>query len=525
MSHSLRRRRASRPIALATVAITAMSLTACSTEVGSDAQGPAGADSTASASNEERELALAVSSPPNSLDPAQLVDGQQMMVWSSIYDTLLYKENGTGEFKPAAAESWSFNENGTELTLEIRDGMTFSNGDPVDASAVAATMQRSMETPGILQPKFDDVAAVTAVDEDTVVIEFEKYDPQFLSNLALSTGAIAHPGTFDEERTATDPIGSGPYVLDTQQTVPGTSYVLNKRDDYWNADAYPFTTVTVKVLPDPTASFNALQAGEINAATVRPQMVGQLGDDYTTTEIEAQAVALLNILDRGGEDFPCLGDVRVRQAINHAIDDEGILTGILAGGGMVTDQIFSPFGEVYDESLDVYDYDPETGKALVEEAGCTGTTFQIPSTFLTTSFEPTLSQAFADIGLGLEWVPVPPQQAQSALLSGDYGLYFQISGFNSTPADAYTHYGPDGFSNPRGYTDARLQELFGTIESTVDVEEALPAYRELNEYAVEQALQAPIVFTGTTWATTDGVVMLDDGTSGVQSVRLFGTAE
>ncbi|MBE1878289.1 ABC transporter substrate-binding protein [Myceligenerans pegani] len=512
---SLSRRRTRRSAAIASVAVAALFLGACS-------GGSGGAGDDQDGGPAAAELALAVNSPPNSMDPAQLIDGQQMFVWSSVYDTLLSKENGTGELRPNAAESWEYNEDGTELTLELRDGMTFSNGDPVDAEAVAATMRRSMETPGPLQPKFDAVSGVDAVDDGTVLVEFEAYDPEFLPQLALSLGTVGHPGTMDEERTATDPIGSGAYTLDTEQTVPGTSYVLRKRDDYWNADAYPFTTVTVKVLQDPTASFNALQAGEINAATVRGQMVEQLGDSYSMTTIDASAVAVINILDRAGEKWPALGDVRVRQAINHAIDRENIQKSILGGAGVVSNQVFSPYGDVYDESLNRYEYDPAKGKALVEEAGFTGTTFKIPSTYLSTAFEPALSQAFEDIGLGLEWVPVPPQQAQSALSSGEYPLYLQIEGFNSTATSAYTHYSPGGFSNPRGYTDETLDELFDEIESTVDPEQALPAYRELNAYAVDQALQAPFVYTGTTWATADGVTMLDDGTSGVPTVRLFG---
>lgn len=471
----------------------------------------------------EKDLAIAAVSGPNSLDPAQLVDGQQMFVWGAILDTLLTKENNTGELVPNAAESWEYNEDGTELTLKIRQGMTFSSGDPVDAHAVVATMLRNKNTAGIVQVKYSAVTDVEATDDYTVVVTFDRFDPQFLTNLTQSTGAIGDPATMDDERTATDPIGSGAFVLDVEKTVPGSSYVLTKRDDYWNADAVPFSTLTVRVLQDPTASFNALQAGEINAATVQSQLLGQLGDDYSIQPIEAQAVAYLDILDRGGEKWPALGDVRVRQAINYAIDREGILSGLFGGSGLVTQQIFSPYGEVYDESLnDTYEYDPEKGRELVEEAGFAGETFQIPSTFLSTTVEATLSQAFEDIGLHLEWVPVPPQQTQSAHLSGDFPLSFQFTGFASDPADAASHFGPTGYANPRGYSDDTIDELLEVIGTTVDFDEALPTYRELNEYAVEQAFEVPIVFIGGTWATRDGIVMIDDGRSSIPTYRLFG---
>ncbi|WP_426738188.1 ABC transporter substrate-binding protein [Plantibacter sp. 2H11-2] len=494
------------------LAASVMAIAGCSAPSAESSSGAAAAP----------DLKISAISGPNSLDPAQLVDGQQVYVWSSVYDTLLARDNKTAEVVPNAAESWEYNDSGTELTLKLRSDMTFSNGDKVDAAAVAATMLRSKDTPGIVQPKFSLVADVIAKDELTVVVSFTSYDPQFLYNLALGAGVIGDPKGFDDPALATDPVGSGPYELDVAKSVPGTTYVLTKRDDYWNSDAFAFPTVTVRVLQDPTASLNALQAGEVNAATVQAQLVKQLDTSkFTVNEIKGQALAFLDILDRGGETWPALGDKRVRQAINYAIDRENILTGIYQGVGETTQQVFSTNGAIFDKALNsTYEYDPAKGKKLVEEAGYAGETFKIPSTFLTTSIEPTLSQAFADIGLGLEWVAVPPQQAQSALQSGEFGLTFQVTGYNSDAADAFFHYGVGGYGNPRSFSDPTLAKIFDDIDSTVDPEQAAPFYKQLNEYVVDQAFEAPIVYVGTTWATTDGISMVAYG-GAPATVRTF----
>jgi peptide/nickel transport system substrate-binding protein len=490
---------------VASVAAVALLAACSSTEDGSpSANEPAAA---------APDISIAAVSGPNSLDPAQLVQGTQMYVWGSIYDTLLARDNKTGELIPNAAESWEYNEDGTKLTLVLREGMTFSNGEAVTADAVAATMLRTKETPGILQPVFASVTGAIAEDERTVVVEFSAYDPQFVWFLPLGAGAIAEPSTFDDPAIATDPVGSGPYTLDTEKTVAGTMYVLDKREDYWNADAYPYPTATIRVMQDPTASFNALQSGEVNAATVQPQMAGQLGTgDFTVTDVPATALVYLNILDRAGEKWPALGDVRVRKAINMALDREGMITGIYAGNGTAATQIFNPNGQVFDAELEgAYPFDVAEAKKLVDEAGAAGTVFQIPSTYLTTQIEPTLSQAFADIGLGLEWVAVPPQQQQSSVTSGEFGLAVQIAGYNSDAADAFYHFGPNTTQNPRKYSDATTEAIFAEIHSTVDAEAALPAYRELNAYAVEQAFEVPIVYVDTKWATTDGIEMAGYG--------------
>ncbi|MCT9821361.1 ABC transporter substrate-binding protein [Microbacterium sp. W1N] len=507
------------------LAVPAVALVAALTFSGCSSS-PQPAESGSSAPVAERDLAVAAVSAPNSLDPAQLVDGQQMFVWSSILDTLLRKDPKTGDILPGAAEKWEYNEDGTELTLTLRDGMTFSTGDPVDASAVVATLLRSKATPGNVQSRLSLVDDVVAEDDLTVKVSFSSFDPQFVDNLSSGVGAIGDPATIDEARTATDPVGSGPFTLDVAKTVPGSSYVLVKRDDYWDADNVPFATLTVKVMQDPTASFNALQSGELNAATVQSQMASQLNpDEWNLTVNDATAVAYLNILDRGGEKWPALGDKRVRQAINMAIDREGMLKALFSNVGSVTEQIVNPLGAIFDESLnDTYAYDPEEGKKLIEEAGYAGETFQIPSTFLTTTVEPALTQAFSDIGLTLEWVTVPPQQAQGAARSGDFGLYYQIVGFNSDTADLATVFAADGTSNPRGYTDPTLDKLFGEVNSTVAFEDAVPAYQELNSYVVDEAFIAPVLYVGSTWATGDGITYIGEANT-LSTVRLFTVTE
>ncbi|WP_404429889.1 ABC transporter substrate-binding protein [Microbacterium lacus] len=519
MSSSRTGRKVSR-LALPAMALAAvLALAGCSTS-----SEPATTESAAPV--EERDLAVAAVSAPNSLDPAQLVDGQQMFVWSSILDTLLRKDPQTGEVLPGAAEAWEYNEDGTELTLTLREGMTFSTGDPVNAEAVAATLLRSKETPGNVQSRLASVEDVVATDDLTVTVTFTSFDPQFVDNLSAGPGAIGDPATIGEARTTTDPVGSGPFTLDVAKTVPGSSYVLVKRDDYWDAENVPFKTLTVKVIQDPTASFNALQSGELNAATVQTQMAGQLNtDDWNLTVNEATAVAYLNILDRGGEKWPALGDKRVRQALNMAIDREGILKGLFSGVGSVTEQIVSPFGAIFDESLNgTYEYDPEAAKELIEEAGYAGETFQIPSTFLTTTIEPILTQSFADIGLTLEWVTVPPQQAQGAARSGDFGLYYQIVGFNSDTADLATVFAAEGTANPRGFTDPTLDKLFEEVNTTVNFDEALPAYQELNEYVVDEAFIVPVIYVGSTWATGDGITYVGKANT-LSTVRLFTVTE
>lgn len=305
----------------------------------------AACDSTPAAtsnSGTDATLALSILGTPNSFDPAQLIEGQQTYVWDSIFDTLLLQDN-KGELHPGAAQSWSYAKDGRTLTLKIRQGMKFSSGDPVDANAVKATLERIRSTPGQSQLSLASVSAVEAPDASTVVLKLKQPDASLLGALSTSPGVIGDPKTMANKSTTLNPVGSGPYTLDTKATVNGSVYVLKRRDDYWNKKAYPFRTVKIRVITDPTASANALKAGETNAGTADVSQLPALeAAGFQITHVKATAGAFLVLADRAGTKLKPLGDLRVRKAINMAFDRQKIVTQVLRGSGKATDQLFNP---------------------------------------------------------------------------------------------------------------------------------------------------------------------------------------
>jgi peptide/nickel transport system substrate-binding protein len=295
-----------------------------------------------STSSSATTLTLGVQAPPNSLDPVQLLEGQQMYIWSAIYDTLIYSDNDA-VLKPNAAESWQYSDDARKLTLTLRAGMKFSSGTPVTAAAVKTTIERTKTSPGPLQSNLDALQSVEAPDDRTVVLNLARPDPNLLGSLAQGNGVIGDPATLTSPRTALDPVGSGPYTLDRQATVNGSKYVLQRREDYWNAAAYPAKTVTVRVIPDRTALFNALLSGEVDAGSVdanQAQATEKAG--LTLKRVDGLAVGEFVLADRGGKLVPALADVRVRRAINMAFDRRKIVDKILGGLGQPTTQIFNP---------------------------------------------------------------------------------------------------------------------------------------------------------------------------------------
>ncbi|MET9461585.1 ABC transporter substrate-binding protein [Streptomyces canus] len=510
------RQRSQALAAIAAVALLATATSACDSS-----------PTSASGSAAGQTLALSILGTPNSFDPAQLIEGQQTYVWDSIFDTLLLQDN-KGELHPGAAQSWSYSRDGRTLTLKIRPGMKFSSGDPVDANAVKATLERIRSTPGQSQLSLASVASVEAPDASTVVIKLKQPDASLLAALSTSPGVIGDPKTMANKSTALNPVGSGPYTLDPKATVNGSVYVLNRRDDYWNKKAYPFKTVKIRVITDPTASANALKAGETNAGTADVSQLPALkAAGFQITHVQATAGAFLVLADRAGTKLKPLGDLRVRKAINMAFDRQKMVTQVLRGSGKATDQLFNPKSKAYDEALNqLYPYDVAGAKKLLAEAGYpNGFKVTMPSLVFTKSFEPLFTQALADIGVKVTWEPVPAQQTTTAVASGKYPMFLLVEGLASDAVMTRSFYTPTGFRNVFRSTDPKLSDLLDQAARELDPAKAAGIYREINEFGVENAWLAPVFYLGSDWATKKGISYLGDGSSTMSTVRQFGVAD
>jgi peptide/nickel transport system substrate-binding protein len=515
-------RRRFRIAAVAAAIAVALPLAACSPLGGSS--------NSASSSSSKATDTLNLAIPPSALtfDPAQMQPTVSRYIWGSIYESLAYWDPTTGAVTPWAAKKWSYSPDGKTLTIQLRDKLTFSDGSPVHASDVAATINHSVTTPGYMQSIDTAVASADAPDNTTVVVHFKNYDPKWVSLMGREVGVIAKASDLNSPDVATNPIGSGPYTLDTKATVPGTKYVLNKRKDYWDAKAFPFKTINIVIDNDPTAQINGFKAGQVNATAITAQQeaAAKAVQGATVTKTSASTLYWLLFLDKYGKTFPEFKDVRVRQAVNYALDREGIAKKLLLGLGTATDQVFFPSRDIFDQSLEkVYPYDPAKAKKLLAAAGYpNGFTVEIPSSQATTQYEPTLSQELGAVGITLKWVPIPESQTASIILTGKYPIYLKQSGIVSDAYTAGLYFTPQGGTvNPERYTDPTISALYDKITTTPDAQKSIALYKQLNKYAVDQALAAPVTMTSALWATSEGVAFVDR--AGLPAdIRQFGIA-
>lgn len=480
-------------IRAAAVALAAvLALTGCASQSSPDS-GPTKDD-----------LQLSVQAPTADLSVGNF-GGGDTTIYFAVYDRLVVQDLDGG-LVPSAAESWEYSSDNTVLTFTIREGQTFSNGEDLDAAAVVASLEAQRVGPAS-SAQLASIASVEAPDASTVVITLAQPDGSLIWQLAGSNGAISAPGALGEESAKLEPIGSGPYVLDPEAGTVGSVYELAKNPDHWNAEAYPFETVTVSVIADPTAVQNAMKTGQLDFANLAsPDLATQFPEgDFTTGEANPTAVGGLFIVDREGLVVPALADVRVRQAINIAIDRDTIAEKLTPGVGGPTAQMASPAGEAYDPALnDVYEYDIDAAKELMADAGyADGFSLTMPSTVLSLTFDATIAQQLADIGITVEYETVPFQDLYAKLYAGAYGMFWFYNGYGGSDAKDMTQI-LSGAVNPQATMTPELQGLLEAANAA-PLDEQGSAFGAVNAYYVDEAWFAPVNAATGLWVASNSI--------------------
>jgi peptide/nickel transport system substrate-binding protein len=384
-------------LAAVTASVLALGLAACGGGSGSSAGGGSAASTT---------LTLGLITPATTFAAADMNFANESPYGQAVYDTLL-RANPAGEVEASLATDWKYNADKTVLSMTLRSDVTFTDGTKFTADVAAQNLVRFRDGNS---PNKSFLAAMTdakAVDDTHLEITLSAADPGLLVYLTQNAGMQESPKAFTAADIKTNPIGSGPYVLDTGATVIGTTYTFNKNPNYWDKASQHYEKLVYKVLTDPTAMINAIKGKQLNGAKlVNNDALEQVtGAGYTLTPFELDWTGLL-LLDRAGTMNPALADVKVRQAINYAVDSAAMLKAVGKGYGTPTTQIFPTSSAAYDPALDTrYAFDPAKAKSLLAEAGFpSGFTLDMPSTSaMGTSIWNLIQQQLKDVGITVNY--------------------------------------------------------------------------------------------------------------------------
>ena len=303
---------------------------------------------------------------PPSLDPtAEAAAAVDEVVYANVFEGLA-RFAADGSIKPALAESWEISEDGLSYTFHLHAGVKFHDGSDFNAEDVKFSLDR-INAEGSLNAQkalYADIESVEVVDPQTVKVTLSKPNGNLIYNLAWGDAVIVAPETVDGNKTK--PVGTGPFVFSNR--VEGDSIVLTKNPDYWGTPV-ALEGATFRFIADPTAAFAALQAGDVDTFPnfPAPETVAQFQND-PRFRVVIGATEGETILTMNNGKAP-LDNVKVREAIAHAIDRQAIIDGAMFGYGTPIGTFLSPANPDYVDLTAQSNYDPEKSKALLAEAG------------------------------------------------------------------------------------------------------------------------------------------------------------
>lgn len=428
--------------------------------------------------------------------------GNESIHMQAVYDSLLRTEPD-GTLIPGLATEWSYDESETVLTLQLRDDVDFTDGEHFDADVAAQNLLRFRDGASPNKAYGASIADAVAIDEYTLEITLTGKDPAFTKYLAWNLGLVESPAAFGSEDIQTNPVGSGPYTLNLDETVTGSVYVYDRNPDYWDPDLQHYDEIELRVFADPTAMTTALQAGELDAANlINNESLDQIESaGYAVHGWELSWYGLI-MIDRTGALNPAFEDVRVRQAIAYAFDKDGMLAAAGGGYGSTTGQIFPERSAAFDESLDgTYDYDPGKAKELLAEAGyADGLTVQMPSSsYFSQAVLSLVQQQLQDVGITVEYTDAG-NNFISDMLAPKYELTVMQLQQDIDWALINFQISENATFNPGHSGSEELNALIATVQNGT-AEEADEAARAINEYIVDQAWFAPFYRTQSTFVT------------------------
>lgn len=303
--------------------------------------------------------------PPN-LDPTSgAAAAIREITQINIYEGLT-RFNSDGSIGPALAASWDVTEGGKVWTFTLHEGVKFHDGTAMDAEDVKFSLDRARapDSTNAQKQLFAPIEAVDVVDAKTVKITLKAPSGNFDFNMAWGDASIMGPESV--ATNATNPVGTGPFRFG--QWVQGDRVELVANPDYWGTKP-ALSKATFKFISDPTAAFAAMMAEDIDAFPVfpAPETLAQFSGDprfqILTGSTEGETILGMN------NKQPPLDNVKVRQAIAHAINRQEIIDGAMFGYGTPIGTHFAPHHPDYIDLTGLSAHDPEKSKALLAEAG------------------------------------------------------------------------------------------------------------------------------------------------------------
>ncbi len=431
----------------------------------------------------------------------------------NIYDRLvdIKVEDGVSSIEPSLAEEWEISDDGLEYTFHLRQGVKFHNGNDFTAEDVVYTFNRLLTVSGamntelleqvqgaaeVLDGSATEISGIEAVDDYTVKITLVEPFGAFLSCMTAPGASI-----YDSEATEAagdqfglDPavtVGTGPFKF-VEWTL-NDRMVLVRNDDYWKEPA-GIPGVLIRIVPDTETQTMMFESGELDIIDLDeiPDAVDRLKATYPDQIVEGNRVGVTYMIMN--YNVEPLNNIKVRQAIQHAIDRQAILDALYGGMGTVENGIY-PHGLIgFNNDLPAIEYDPELAKSLLAEAGyADGFTMELAND--TSSGDAVamtleiIKEQLAEVGITAEIKNYDESSWLDLRNSGEMCAFTATwtADFNDPDNFIYTFFGNEEKSKIRSlnYPDADKMARVTAARAMINEDERIAEYRALEKEIIQ----------------------------------------
>ncbi len=457
-----------------------------------------------------------------------------MVLLDLLYEPLV-RYAPDGSTVPALAESWEIAADGLTWTFHLRQGVTFHDGTPFDAAAAKWNLERWVgnEAHNWL-PTAARVTGIETPDAATLVLTLaQSYYPAMQDFTLIRPVRFLSPAAVDAEGAFAQPIGTGPWQVETLSDEAAT---LTRYADYWG-DLPTLDKIDIEVVLDAQTRIAALLSGDVHAiggeylGSIPPESLAALEASDDVTVLSAAGATSFYIAANHGK--PPFDDLLVRQAVNQAIDRQGLVDAIFGGRAeAATGLLPGVIPYVTRTDMDAYSYDPEKSKALLAEAGWVpnadgmlekdGQSLQLNLVVDQSRLPQTASMATAiqaqlkAVGIALELRLYDYSGWLDAFFAKDYDLIMRFSW--GPPYDPHTllagaFYTDESAETTVSYASPDLDPLIDAVLVTTDESERQALYDQIWQHLDAEAAVIPLVYPERIYAVR----------SEVQGFRLGGT--
>lgn len=409
------------------------------------------------------DITVAMQLEPPHLDPTSAAAGAiDSVLYSNVFEGLT-RFMADGAVVPGLAKSWDIAADGLTYTFHLNDGVLFHDGTTMDAADVKFSLDRARaeDSANAQKALFSGIAEVIVIDATTVQVTLAEPNGNFLFNMAWGDAVIVAPESIEGIKST--PVGTGAFKF--VNWVQGDKIELARNDAYWGA-APALETATFKFISDPTAAFAAVMAEDVDAFVgfPAPENLPQFQADsrFQVLVGSSEGETILSTNNK----MPPFDNVKVREALAHAIDRQAIIDGAMFGLGTPIGTHFAPHNPDYVDLKGNSTYDPALAKALLAEAGFPDgftTTLKLPPPSYARRGGEIIASQLRAVGINteisnLEWA----QWLEQVFRGKDFGLTI-VS--HTEPFDIGIYARPDYYFQ---YDNPTFQELMVTLNATTD---------------------------------------------------------